>query len=124
MTQRYYIALAASLIVMAVAFYFIGDHFGYGRGYGAAYASEHSHYLFEKARGDRFAKQISTQKGCISRLVSSIAPVEGSGFERIGNIMGHFVAIYQGTVNCNQRSGFATITPEQYRHIMGTADDN
>ena len=117
-----YAWLALVLVVAAIA-YVIGDRVGYQHGFAIAYTAEHSHFMFEKRRADRFQGRITDQRRCINKMAGSISPVESGGFAALGEVMQRFGLIYWGTVRCNQTAGFGYVNQQQIRRIMPSTND-
>lgn len=109
------------IFVAAVMACFFFNKLGYESGYRTAYTSEHSHYLFEKSRGDKMHKRISVQQKCMATMIASVPNVTNGGFAGLGQMMNALGRLFGGSVRCNRNAGFGAITPEQYQQIMGRA---
>ena len=107
------------VVVVVIAGIFFANKLGYDSGYRTAYASEHSHFLFEKSRGDKMHKRIALQQKCVATTVSHVPRVTDGGFAGVGEMMSALGQLFGGSVRCDREAGFGTVTPEQYRIIMG-----
>jgi hypothetical protein len=121
--QTAVVALIVAVVVGLTAG-LIANKLGYDRGYAVAYSSEHSHFLFQKQRADKFARTIAAQRRCVDTLGNTISPVESAGFAGLGETMQKFGLMYWGTVRCNQDAGFGFISRTQYKRIVPSAGSN
>ena len=116
-------ALVAIIVTVATGSYFVGNHFGYQHGFAVAYTTEHSHYLFEKNRADRFKSRITGNKRCIDKMVSSMKPITSSGLEAFAEVMMRFGQLYHGTLKCNQDAGFGYVTQQQFQRLIPSSEN-
>ena len=107
-------------IALAIGCFFEGKSLGYKSGYTVAYNSEHSHYLFEKRRGDVMQKRIAVQKACVKGFVRKIPAIQSGGLAAIGELMTNVRSVIIGTVSCDRASDFGSITSEEYTRITHT----
>jgi len=107
-------------IGLAIGCFFEGKLLGYKSGYSVAYNSEHSHYLFEKRRGDVMQKRIAVQKTCVREFVRQIPTIQSGGLAAIGELMANVRAVIFGTVSCDRASDFGSITSDEYERITHT----
>jgi hypothetical protein len=116
--KRRTILLALVALVFAAATAGAGWYFGNRHGYDVAYTSEHSHYLFERARANKMQASIGRQKACINHLAGALKPVTDTGLYALGEIMGTFGLMYWGTISCNRQSGFGFLTAAQVHRVL------
>ena len=113
-----YIMIATAAVAITAAAFFTGQHVGYQKGYATAYASEHSHYLFEKTRGDRMAKRIAVDKACVATVIKGIPPVEDGGFIGIGEQIRAIAFLARGTSDCNMTADFGFLHASEVQRIF------
>jgi hypothetical protein len=116
--RRQAIATGVIGLAIAVGAYFLGQHVGYRNGFNVAYSSEHSHYLFEKTRGDNMQRRIAVQRRCIERTINAMTPVTDSGFSGLGEIMVNVKIYVFGSMACDRAAGFGAVTPQQWEAVM------
>ncbi len=114
---RRWIAGIVGVVVTVSAFVF-GRNVGYDHGFNVAYTTEHSHYLYEKNRGDHMQKRIDTQRACVNDVVRHMSPIQDSGFPGLAELMSNIKTILSGSVSCDRRADFGTMSPAEATRLL------